>query len=61
MPKKVSSKKVVYNHKPDPITKITKFEIDKPKSTKKPSWWKEHQEFLKKFTDCKIISNNGRY
>ena len=24
------SKKVVYNHKPDPVTKITEFEIDKP-------------------------------
>ena len=24
------TKKVVYNHKPDPVTKITEFEIDKP-------------------------------
>ena len=29
------SKKVVYNHKPDPVTKITEFEIDKPKPKKK--------------------------
>ena len=28
-------KKVVYNHKPDPVTKITEFEIDKPKPKKK--------------------------
>ena len=41
--------------------KVSSKKNDKPKSTKKPSWWKEHQEFLKKFTDCKIISNNGRY
>jgi len=27
-------KKVVYNHKPDPVTKITEFEIDKPKPKK---------------------------
>lgn len=26
---------VVYNHKPDPVTKITEFEIDKPKPKKK--------------------------
>jgi len=25
------------------------------KSNKMPSWWKEHQEFLKKFTDCKEV------
>ena len=29
------SKKVVYNHNPDPVTKITVFEIDKPKPKKK--------------------------
>ena len=28
------SKKVVYNHKPDPVTKITEFQIDKPKPNK---------------------------
>tara|TARA_R110001592_G_scaffold289840_1_gene558991 strand:- start:49 stop:222 length:174 start_codon:yes stop_codon:yes gene_type:complete len=28
------SKKVVYNHKPDPVTKITVFEIDKPEPNK---------------------------
>ena len=24
--------------------------------TKKPKWWKEHQEFLKKFTDCEEVN-----
>ncbi len=28
------TKKIVYNHKPDPVTKITEFEIDKPKPKK---------------------------
>ena len=28
------SKKVVYNHNPDPVTKITVFEIDKPEPNK---------------------------
>ena len=28
------SKKVVYNHKPDPVIKITEFQIDKPKPKK---------------------------
>ena len=23
---------------------------------KKPKWWDEHQEFLKKFTDCETIT-----
>ena len=39
--------------------KVSSKKKDKPKPTKKPSWWKEHQEFLKKFTDCKIITNNN--
>mgnify|MGYP004128935679 CR=1 FL=1 len=24
--------------------------------TRKYKWWKEHQEFLKKFTDCETIT-----
>ena len=28
------TKKVVYNHNPDPVTKITEFEIDKPEPGK---------------------------
>ncbi len=27
----------------------------KASKDKMPSWWKEHQEFLKKFTDCKEV------
>ena len=27
----------------------------KTSKDKMPSWWKEHQEFLKKFTDCKEV------
>ena len=35
--------------------KVSSKKNDKPKSTKKPSWWKEHQEFLKKFKNYRVI------
>ena len=44
------SKKVVYNHKPDPVTKITEFEIDKPKPKKKVYYEQlKSGKFVKKF------------